>query len=193
MVKRESKHTLPLDDPRWLPLVEGHRQVTVRTGNAILAATDLTIALDDKLVSSKRRHLSDLRHELVPDNYWGYFGPHEVSTDSEGRPFVRESLSERPISDWVFYVWQPDLDKLLGVGSRTEDGAALARNQRGKKPTKNWKVYVAAELLRAIAAGEGKPTAKKLAEFCQGKTGYLPDDSDVYKLVRNLLLLTNPQ
>jgi hypothetical protein len=63
---------------------------------------------------------------------------------------------------------------------------AVPRDKPGPKPRKNWKQCIAFRLLRALEAGEGKPTNAELAEFCQGETGHLPSVEDVGRLVNKI-------
>jgi hypothetical protein len=73
------------------------------------------------------------------------------------------------------------------------DETAAPPRRRGKRPKHNWQVEVAIELFRRfgdphkIAESNISALAREIAQGCQDKWGWEPDDSDLRKLIADLL------
>jgi hypothetical protein len=61
------------------------------------------------------------------------------------------------------------------------------KRKPGPKIKHDWRLEVAVEVHRRRKKGGRTPTAGELAEFCSKKFDYQPDESDIHKLLRNLL------
>ena len=69
--------------------------------------------------------------------------------------------------------------------ARTDDKPQ--RRRPGPKIKQNWRLFVAAQVYE-IREREGRtPSAGQLAQLCEDKIGYQPDESDIQKFLRTLL------
>jgi len=111
---------LPLDDPRWLPIREAHRLINerARVGDAYIAARELTDALQTgKLPSLRRKRLlSDVgpERQLNTLDYWEDLA---LNAKAEVMRFdfpadPTDPIPVTPVTDFVFYVWEPNFEKL---------------------------------------------------------------------------------
>jgi hypothetical protein len=105
-----------------------------------------------------------------------------------------EAMRNKRLSETVFFVWGPDLGEVWPSFEDAQKPAPKAvteideRRKPGRRVTKRWKLQAAGELYRiVIVEGKPPPTADTLATYCQKKTGYLPDESHVQKLIKSLL------
>jgi hypothetical protein len=107
---------------------------------------------------------------------------------------VTPTDKEEPVDEHEhhFFVRRADLDKhyparpvapATASDRRTDD----RRRKPGPKIKHNWKLRVATEAHRINEEERRIPTAKELAEFCVREWNYQPDESDIQKLLRNLL------
>jgi hypothetical protein len=90
----------------------------------------------------------------------------------------------------AFFVARRDLDKLYPVAAAAnhETDIPSPRRKPGPRPTKNWKLYVAAELHRIVEIeGKQPPVASHFAQLCENKLGYQPEIREVQKLLKLLL------
>jgi hypothetical protein len=120
---------LPLEDPRWIPLIAEHKRLAARLASNHLAAEDLAKAMADGVVRSMRRWGDEhelappdfppsRERKLVPPDYWvrqelvytKTFGltvrlrmPRGSANTSARRGWV--------VVGWVFFVWKPDIDR----------------------------------------------------------------------------------
>jgi len=144
-----SKHkSLPLDSPNWVPILDAHRAILPRTGNWYLAARDLTEKLRSGDIRSMRRRVygEGADRELLTRSFWR---AHELLpiNISRSQSLTRTELASRPgpsppdtvwvfplggsaIREYAFFIWKPDLDKILS----TE--AAAKRARRKGRPRK---------------------------------------------------------
>ena len=106
---------LPLEDPRWIPLITEHRRLAERLSSGYLAALDLTRAIVDVPLRCMGR-LGE-RRELVPRSFWA---EHELvcSTATTGLGLDlglrRRMLKSGPyarVRAGALFVWKPDIDK----------------------------------------------------------------------------------
>ena len=228
--KPREKEDLPLDDPRWLPLIPTHNQLAERLGSPELAAFKLNMALLNKKLRCKWVATTVYGEGLTPGAFWS---EHQISCGSEGarvtfRPprddtdveVVRslalidklakfpkptatpprlspeeEARRNKRLSELACFLWEPDLKKFRG------SSPASARNKPepadktevdwrpgpGPRITKNWKLFVAAELYRIVGI-EGKipPKAEAFVRLCSSNLNYDPDPSDVREVLRAL-------
>jgi hypothetical protein len=109
---------LPLDDPRWIPVVVAHKSRWEATGDdPRIVAVDLTAALRDGLPCMRR----DLRgeREWVPSTHWEKWELQYWSSDQRllvCRPVLRRGGGGGQIipDPRVYYVWRPAFDVLRG-------------------------------------------------------------------------------
>jgi hypothetical protein len=103
------------DDARWLPLTIAHKRRAEQTGDARLAAIDLTEALAGR-VHCRYRSATDRKlvapvawREQIMLEAWsdGVRVVHRPDPNDDGR---RGGRIVKPVRDLVFYVWDPDLD-----------------------------------------------------------------------------------
>ena len=154
-----SKHkSLPLDSPNWVPILDAHRAILPRTGNWYLAARDLTEKLRSGDIRSMRRRVygEGADRELLTRSFWR---AHELLpiNISRSQSLTRTELASRPgpsppdtvwvfplggsaIREYAFFIWKPDLDKILS----TE--AAAKRARRKGRPRKRHADKVTASL-----------------------------------------------
>jgi hypothetical protein len=108
----------PLDDARWLPVLDAHKAILPRTGNWYLAARDLTAAMarPDGVRSMRRRVYGEgPERELLPRSFWDTYELYPWN--SRPGPFPNDTLLicppgkiGRAIKGYAFFVWQPDLE-----------------------------------------------------------------------------------
>ena len=101
---------LPLEDPRWIPLMPEHKRLTERLTSGYLAAGDFTKAMAEGAIRCMERTVSE-RKPISP-TFWG---DHELDwspTFGLGiRPRMRKSGAYVPVRRGVLFVWKPDIDK----------------------------------------------------------------------------------
>jgi len=61
-----------------------------------------------------------------------------------------------------------------------------APRKRGRKPTADWKVHAAFYVGRIKGSEEELPTAAEIATWCQETLDYLPDISEINRLLKTL-------
>jgi len=187
---------LPLDSPNWMPVVEALRLLNGLLGNHYLAVKDLFAAVaakrSDKRLPCMRRLIAS---EVAPDQ------DREIVPPADATPvyFGRE--------DSAFFVWRPKFEKIWPAlaAPATPHAASSARDDEptpaptariddkpqrrrpGPKIKQNWRLFVAAQVYQ-IRKREGRtPGAGELAQLCEDKIYYQPDESDIQKLLRILL------
>jgi hypothetical protein len=122
MGKAKGDHTpdpLPLDDPRWMPMLTAHHLVSEQLTGVRLSwrASDDVV---EKLQSGKLRCMrlttaKPIKRELVEASFWN---DHEIVVDfgfvqiyrGPPGPIVRDPHTR--INGWEFYIWKPDLEQL---------------------------------------------------------------------------------
>src|SRR5262249_52762972 len=109
--------------------------------------------------------------------------PRRGSVDIEGPQFAGEVFICRADLDEHYpTAAPPKATQSDDAGPRTSD-----RRKPGPKITRNWRLHVAAEAHR-VWEKEGRiPGAPELATFCGKKLGYVPEETDIRKLLRVLL------
>jgi hypothetical protein len=102
---------LPLEDPRWIPLITEHKRLAERLTSNGLAAADLTKAMADGVIRSMGRRASG--RELLSSDVWanGYELFWSRIYGLEVHPRMRKSGPYVPVRGWVFFLWKPDIDK----------------------------------------------------------------------------------
>jgi hypothetical protein len=187
------KATRPLDDPRWVSLSVPHGWL-VQRGDNESADHDLTALLRTRVPSMVRLWPGDERKQL-PFSYWDE-GEHYVSSYSgkvrvyPARPFPVGPKG--PIAEDVYFAWGPELEefrpppKTAAAVSATVPDDEPQRRTPGPQPALAWRTALARELIRRALAGEPIPTAEKLCELIQDKSGK-PDRRTVQKEMKKLL------
>jgi len=107
--------------------------------------------------------------------------------------------------DAALFVWRPKFEEIWPklAASAAPHAASSARDdeptpaptariddkpqRRRPKIKQNWRLFVAAQVYE-IRNREGRtPSAGELAQLCEDKIHYQPDESDIQKLLRLLL------
>jgi hypothetical protein len=101
---------LPLEDPRWIPLIPEYKRLAERLGSYQLATLDFTKAMADGVIRCMRRRVVDGGCELLPPGIWAilYLGP---DLHSGTVMIFPRKISDRNVSGLVYYIWKPDIDK----------------------------------------------------------------------------------
>jgi hypothetical protein len=152
---RKAKRELPLDDPRWFPLIEALKQLSPQTR---FATFDLLEKLKRGEARCLRRNLTNpSERELVFASFWQdveidetmvNFGSVQIyrvpaiRVTPEKFQLPRKRLDE----GWAFYVWKPDLAKAWPA-QQPDDGKTAARAKPGTKPTGDWHTLIAQWLI----------------------------------------------
>ena len=110
-----------LDDPGWCPMEAAIDLLAKqRTGSRELAAIDLRQAMLNG-ARHMRRNVSTGKHEHGEPTYWGdhlidvMIAPGAVTYWwIGGRNDALGDIPDELVEDFVFYIWQEDLDALLG-------------------------------------------------------------------------------
>jgi hypothetical protein len=198
-----------------MPAAEAHRKLTGFCGDPDLAAKDLTAAVADKR-SAKRLHCmrrAIARHiapyqdrEIVPLSFWEEyeFGFDSVSEVLQIWP---KGLADEFRLRVVFLVCKSKFEKIWPAlaASAAPHAASSARDDEptpattartydkpqrrkpGPKIKHNWRLFVAVKV-HEIREREGRtPSAGELAQLCEDKIGYQPDESEILKFLRILL------
>ena len=197
MSKRRKKvEQLRLDSPIWMPVAEALRLLNGLLGNHYLAAKDLFAAVaakrSDKRLPCMRRLIAS---EVAPDQDGKIVPP----ADATPVYFSRE--------DAALFVWRPKFEEIWPklAASAAPHAASSARDDEptpattartddkpqrrrpGPKIKQNWRLFVAVKV-HEIREEEGRtPSAGELAQLCEDKIGYQPDESDIQKFLRILL------
>src|SRR5262245_15562428 len=187
---------LPFDSPNWMPLAEAMRLLFGLLGNTYLAEKDLFAAMaakrSDKRLPCMRRLIA---REVAPDEDRKIVPPADATPAYLGR------------EDAASFVWRPKFEKIWPAlaASAAPHAASSARDDEptpaptariddksqrrrpGPKIKHNWRLIVAVKV-HEIREKEGRtPSAGELAQLCEDKIGYQPDESDIQKFLRILL------
>lgn len=118
-------------DPRWMPIEVAHKRLMERTGNADLAALDLTNALAQGRLRCLARSINTGESKPVDPTMWSQI---ELLSGVNVRVVWRDNPEfphiVKPFRGVVFYVWGPDVDELL-AGKAPEE--SRSRKTRAKK------------------------------------------------------------
>jgi hypothetical protein len=109
----------------------------------------------------------------------------------------QEGVGVQPYVDGYIYVRRADLDKHYSITATPAPAAApkadagqppkSRRRKPGPKIKKGWRLRVAGEANRIMENEKRIPSAEELAQFCENKLGYQPDERAIQKLLRDLL------
>jgi hypothetical protein len=202
--KAKRQERRPLDDPRWLPLIEAHKLLSPQSGFAIF---DLLEALkSDKLGCMRRSTTNPGDRESVPALFWEGLEIDETMinvgrTDLyRGPPIQVEARGqfrdpETRLEGWAYYVWKPDLDRLL-LGPQAEPGAEMPpRAKSGPKPKGDWHTLISQWLI-VVAADDPKRLRNvdalvvEAAAFLEEKISWAPaEPKDLRRKIVELLQL----
>jgi hypothetical protein len=194
--RKQRPGKLPLDSPHWLPLNDAHRLHHETTGNRSLAAGDLTGALLSGHLRCMRRRVGrgvEPDREFVPSSFWAGYRLDSWSDALLIRARTHRGGVVPTLQGFAFYVWKPDLERIWPTAAPPSEGradeaqTAPRRRKPGPKIKHNWRLHVAAETLRILEKQGRIPSARELAQFCENKFGYQPDESDIQKLIKILL------
>jgi hypothetical protein len=102
------------DDQRWLPIDAARQRRVEQTGDAGLV--DLTDALAQGSLRCMIRSTAGER-KRVAATAWRY--QLILSSEKDGlRVLRRHPDIVKPVGGWVFFIWEPDLDRLPPGGAR---------------------------------------------------------------------------
>jgi hypothetical protein len=185
---------LPLEDPRWIPLIIEHKRLAERLTSSGLAAGDLTKAMADGVIRSMGRKAGG--RELLSSKfwakdyelYWSRIHGLELHPRRRGNVYV-------PVRGWVFFIWEPDRDKLWPpnpsppaepkVEQEAEDSPS--KGIPGRRPTRDWPIVVAAEVVRLARAGAlERPTSTAMIKHCEDKIKFSPKPEPMRLLLKRL-------
>jgi hypothetical protein len=192
-----------------LPLAEALALRIEQTGDVQRAVLQIEDAMKRGELRSTRWGLATGKLEtvLLPPSFWKAHLVHHEPTASgtpDAKVYLR-SKGERPWSFWAlnqhdlvggrFYVSRSDFAKLWPAAEKLEllqvvkriEEETDQRRKPGPKTTKRWKLHAAHEIWRVVIAEGREPNAPEIAEAVQKKTGYLPDDAHIRRLIRDLL------
>jgi len=162
MARKQQPNLSGLDDPNWLPL-----------------GPDLHVAQD---LAGKGLRIA-YRERGDPNCNLALLDP--------GRPPDQQS-------NFFYYSWGPDHSKLVPwqeeeerlrsklAQQKEERFTPPAPRKRGRKPTADWKVHAAFYVGRIKGSEEELPTAAEIATWCQETLDYLPDISEINRLLKTL-------
>jgi hypothetical protein len=167
------------------------------------------LALHDLLLDVREQHLESAVRNIAGKNQQvGFLTPKfwrdEVASLREESGHIRILTPAGKALDINVFVRRADLDRRYAepvvrlvprattptsapASSSTDNSATYSRAKPGPKTTKKWRMVVARALDRIVKEQQRRPSAGELAEICHDECGYLPDESDVAKLVRTLL------
>jgi hypothetical protein len=216
---RKRSTRLPLNDPRWRPLMKARELLLPQSG--LFATFDLVEKLKgDKLRCMRRSITNPSERERVLASFWQDVEIDESMIDSGIIFFVQGKFGDPQtrFDGRSFYVWQPDFTKVWPALSQQEAEvtafptpdavpvstpdavpvptadpietaceAAPLRRKPGRKPTVDWKLFVAAKVWEVRKAGKRVPAAADLAQLCEDELGDQPDISHLQKWLRQLL------
>ena len=172
----------PLDDPRWMPLTYLHKWLSEHTtGDDYLAAAIMNAALASKPPMRCMRW-DTVSRKHVPAAFWT---DHEFYQD-----LMRWVVGPRnpraltiPLTNWAFYVWEPDAAKRWPALEQPADGASDAKPVKpGPKPRGNWPTLIQQWLL-AVAADDPERLHNvdglviKAQAFLQDRLNWAPSDT----------------
>jgi hypothetical protein len=186
---------LPLEDPRWVALIPEHRRLTERLSSGGLAAADFTKAMADGVVRCMGRRAGG--RELVPPSFWVDYELDWGTRSGLGvRPRMRKSGAYVHVRGWVFFIWKPDVDKLWPANpsppaeeSKVEQEAESASSKGipGRRPTRDWPIVVAVEVVRLARNGAlERPTSTSMIEHCSKKINFSPPVKQMQLLLKTL-------
>jgi hypothetical protein len=170
---------------------------------------------DKRLPCMQRAIESDIApdqdREIVARSFWDKYEFIFDPVIEKLRVCKREAHILTPVGlareDPAFFVWRPNFEKIWPelAASAAPHAASSARDDEptpaptapiddkpqrrrpGPKIKQNWRLFVAAQVYQ-IRKREGRtPSAGELAQLCEDKIYYQPDESDIQKLLRILL------
>jgi hypothetical protein len=154
-VLKQARKDLPLDDPRWLPLIEA---LKLRSPQPEFATFDLLADLENNKLRCMRRSLTNPKErERVVASFWSgieieanhntgriqiYRGPAQAveahyefefgDTARVHRGYFRDPQT-RLDEGWAFFVWKPDFDRRWPQPQQHEP-TAETEERRGRDP-----------------------------------------------------------
>lgn len=199
---RRAKPPPAFSAAEWAPLNEAFARAKAALGSRRLAERDLLKHMrSGRLATAVRRiaHGGAETFERLKPPFWKglwLLAPHGLGSD--GLPKEPETVQVGGLDVkiiarstlWFFVARGDHLDELYPTAAAAdrETDMPSPRRKPGPQPTKNWKLYVAAELHRIVEIeGKQPPPAAHFAQLCENKLGYQPDIREVQKLLRLLL------
>jgi len=191
--KRNNADDLPLDDRRWVALKKAHNIISEQlTGEQLspLASFDLIEGLQsEKLRCMRRSLINPSERKRLSASFWRGL---RIDVEVDCIRFlpsvpIKALRDFREIHLWVYYVWEPDIEKLWPSTAADQKLTEMSPRPRpGKTPKYGWPLVVAAEVIRRLGSGGKHPTAPAMIRHCKETIGYEPDDSDMRKLLKFL-------
>ena len=174
---------LPLDDPRRMPLTYLHKWLSEHTtGDDYLAAADNERGAREQAADAMHALGHGEHRKHVPAAFWT---DHEFYQD-----LMRWVVGPRnpraltiPLTNWAFYVWEPDAAKRWPALEQPADGASDAKPVKpGPKPRGNWPTLIQQWLL-AVAADDPERLHNvdglviEAQAFLQDRLNWAPSDT----------------
>ncbi len=189
-----SKRKLPLEDPRWLQLLDADLQRRRQVGSDTLAAADLVPLIEDGRVRSKLEALdystrppARVRRMLTPEDFQRDFRIVRL-----GRGLGLDSRRGPPLRPLVAYIWSPDLKNFFGTDAASSQPQSLTAEvpvKRGRKPVHDRAELQSVALWLATQRKHGAPpknatvVVDELRAWCVRHKRKVPVDSTLYEIV----------
>ncbi|OPY99160.1 hypothetical protein A5906_25825 [Bradyrhizobium sacchari] len=134
--------TLALGDPRWVLLRKGHDTISKHISGAQLsplASADVIEALKE---ADKKKNLRSMRRSLIDPSVRepldaSFWADLRIDVDLEKNALrilptvpIRRFRDFRNINAWHYYVWEPDIDRMLGKPSLKRKSPRKRRDRR---------------------------------------------------------------
>jgi hypothetical protein len=182
---------LPLEDPRWIPLVTEYKRLAERLASSSLAFADLAKAMADGVIRCMWRW--EDHRELLPPDIW--------ANDCKLEPGMRGGLAILPRRpslrphDWALFGWKPDIDKFWlrfeppPTEPKVEQDAEYPPSNGipGRRPTRDWPIVVAIEVVRLARGGVvERPTTTVMIKHCEDEIKFSPKPEPMRLLLKRL-------
>ena len=183
----------------WAPLDEAFQRLKTALHSSALAQHEIVKYLRGEELPSAVRILSrdgtDTFQHLQGRDWQGHRVEESPVRDPTGEP-TGEWVARVPTAPlrfgssrvW-FFVLRRALDNLCPSGPVEQAEAPPTGRRRGRRPTHDWHLVVAAELIRIAKAGEPDPTAQEMIEYCERELpgAYSPGLKEMQRVLRRLL------
>lgn len=183
---------------QW-PLLEAVKLLIQRTASVQLALIDLERALATGKLRSTRRDPATGKQEAVPAAFWKTNQIHYDDFGS-GSVFIYPRAEPRKWGAWaysphdrvtagqIYFISKTEFAALWPGPEAAEASEAPQSRKPGPRTTKQWKLHAAREIFRiVIELKKSEPNAAEIAEFLAKKIGVSPDQSEIRKLIKQLL------
>ncbi|WP_145831577.1 hypothetical protein [Bradyrhizobium huanghuaihaiense] len=132
----------------------------------------------EELICMRESRITGVR-EYVPPSL---LDPRALVAALNSSTAVSVPRAHGPIQGWIYYCSKEDSKKLLG----SQDDTPPGRVASGPKTRVDWKWVVAREVIRRLMPDKKFPTTKEMLDYCGTNIRYVPDASDMRKLLKEL-------